>query len=292
MAEESPPLKSKKGDDLIVKNQQLTRFGRIEAVAAIIFIVLFVFLLTFPVLLPELLLIEDVMRYSIGLVTALFFSILVIFLYKSREISSTFRGTNLAILHAYQAYMSLEVYLDPAKYHSKLKNLENAKKELYDLSYDVGIGWRDFIKFNEILPNLDTNMDNFVNSLIGLSLALEKNIHSATVIQYTLIVLIEFLESGKKNDFTNINKELEKYHFLYTPTSPQQQIKEFFLEKKILMHTIWISIFLVISTIPVIFIYAVNPEWIIYAIPGSIGFAAILVGSYVRPLIKKISEPD
>lgn len=73
MAEENPPLKSKKGDDLIVKNQKLTRYGKIEAVTTTIFIVLVVFLLTFPVLLPELLLIEDVMRYSIGLITALFF---------------------------------------------------------------------------------------------------------------------------------------------------------------------------------------------------------------------------
>lgn len=292
MEEENQPLKSEKGEELILTNQKLDRLNKLAAISATIFIVLFLFFLTFPVLLPELLLIEDFIRIILGLITASFFSALVISLYRARGPSSKLKGTNLAILHAYQAYLSLEVYLNPEKYHSKLKNLYDAIEELDELSYAVGIGWRDFIKFNEILPNLDSNMKKFVNSIIGLKLALRKKTHEFLEIQYTLVVLIEFLESGKKNDFTKINEELEKYHFVDTTISSQQQLKEFILEKKILRHIFWISILSVISAIPAIFIYAIKPEWIVYAIPGSMGFAAILIGTYVHPLIKKISEPD
>jgi len=282
----------KKGNELILDNQKLVKLTRTTVISLIIFFVLGLIAVVYPVIFPEQIQYEIEVRIIIAFFVGICLVVAIVAGIKSKKIRNRVSGLNLAILHAYQAYLSLTTFQDPAKYESKLKHFEKGVNEIDNLSYAVAIGWRDFVKFNEILPNLDSRMETFVNSLNGLKRALEKKTHEVVEIQVTLLELMEFLENGKKNDFVKINTELEKYNFVNPTISTGQRIKGFAENPKIQKHIIRIAIFLGVSAIPGIFITAFNEEWIIAGVTISGSFAAILIGAYLAPLLKKISESE
>ncbi len=282
----------KKGNELILDHQKFLSFTRSSAISFLIFFILGSFALVFPVIFPELIQYETPIRYIMGFFSILSLVVSIITAIKGRKMRKRVSGLNLAFLHAYQAYLSLKIFQDPAEYESKLKYFGKAVDEIDNLSYAVAIGWGNFVKFNEILPNLDSRMHMFVNSLNGLKLALVKKTHEVVEIQVTLLELMEFLENNEKNDFEKINAQLEKYNFVNPPISTGQKFRTFVENPKIQKHVLRISSFLGISSIPGIIIAAANAEWILAAITVSGSFAAILIGAYVAPLIKKVSESD
>ena len=288
------PSLERRGCKLLLYDQVLSKYKKTLQKTLIITTALIITVLLYPLMehrsmeLGSIKFENGIIYYFIIVFTISFLTSSVIIWTKIKRIKNKVSSVELAFLFSYKAYMALEAYADTSQFKSKLKNLEDAIKNINRLSYTVSIGWKTFIKYNDILPNIDINMNVFVNTLSGLKIALKKRTHEPIVIQVALIVLMEFLISDKKNNLEKINKELAKYNFMNQTTSIKQRIKEFMMDGKNLKHIIIISFLLVITISPTILIILIDPSFIAIGMVISTIFTVIL-GSYVTPLLKKIT---
>jgi hypothetical protein len=103
---------------------------------------------------------------------------------------------------------------------------------------------------------------------------------------------MEFLSSDKKDRFDGLYTEIKKYDPITPEINVEQKVKSFFSEQKNQKHMFWIAILLCISAIPGIIITIIDSKLITVALTVSGAAAAALVGNYVGPLIKKITEQN
>ncbi len=281
-----------KGSDLLLDNQRLCKHQKTLQKTLIITIALIITAVFYPLMKLELIeFLNEIIHHWIIVFAIIFLVSSVIIWIKTKHIKNKVSSVDLAFLFSYKAYMALEAYSDRSQFKSRLKNLEYAIENINRLSYKISLGWKTFIKYNDILPNFDKNMNTFVNSLTGLKIALKKETHKPIKIQVALIEVMEFLNNNK-NNFKKINKELEEYNFLNQTTSIKQKIKESMMNGKNLKHTVRISFLLLISIFPTIIIILIDPSFIANAITIGGIFTVILLGSYVAPLLKKLAMSE
>ena len=278
-----------KGSGLLLDNQRLCKHRKTLQKTLITTPALIIIAVFYPLMKLELIKFEnEIIHHGIIVFAIISLASSVMVWIKIKHIKNKVSSIDLAFLFSYKAYMALEAYSDSSQFKSRLKNLEYAIENINRLSYRVSLGWKTFIKYNDILPNFDINMNTFVNSLTGLKIALKKETHKPIKIQVALIELMEFFNNNN-NNFKKINKELAEYNFLNQTTSIKQKIKEIMMNGKNLKHIVMISFLLLISIFPTIIIILIDPSFIANAITISGIFTVVLVGSYVAPLLKKLA---
>ncbi len=273
-----------KGSNLVLTSQKISkRRKKLDTVTIIVLSIITIFysLLTF-----EFIKFDNEIIYHWTIVSlAIYLVINTGMRIKIKRIKNEITPIDSAFLYSYNAFISLELHLDRGQSKHKLENLDDAIKNISKLSYIVSIGWRKFTKDNNILSNLDTNMNTFVESLNGLKKTLKKEPHKPNEIKTALIQIMEFLMSNKKNNFKKINKELEEYNFKNQTITIRQQIKEFIIVKK---HIIVINILSAAIITPIIVIMGIDSSLIEYSLAVSAILAPIL-GAQISPWLKKIA---
>lgn len=212
----------------------------------------------------------------------IFFVLSIFFLVKAKPFKKS--GIDYVFLNAYRAYLSLESYEQSGKSENKSPYFEEAKKEMHRIKWEIVTGWKQFTDFNQVIPKLDNEINSFIINIKKLTLALDEKSVPIPIIRSTLLQLMEHFSKETYN-INQINTAFEKYKDISLPAKTPEKIKDLFIQKEILKHIMWISLFLGIGIVSGTIVWILGGSRDVQLTVGG-AFSSIPTGWYVIELIR------